>query len=139
MTIRLVHGFMRTRRSVTIIVSAAAALSGACGGGGKSAEDAAFCKDYKVVGNVDPTDKDPGQLERNIAQFEAAQQRIAEEAPDELKDDAAVLARRFPEFAASVKAAGYDISKVDVDAFFGDAQISKAGGAMDKYAEEHCK
>ena len=110
----------------------------ACGGDSSPGSRSAFCSDYKVVANVDPTAADPAQLKKNIAKFQAATDRIAREAPDEIKDDAELLARRFPAFVSKVVAAGYDISKVDVDAFFGDAEVAKAGEAFDKYSDKHC-
>jgi hypothetical protein len=156
----------RTATALTIAVLTAAVLS-ACGDGNDTAEARttsapeptsasteagptatptpapagdveAFCDAYEVLSEIDPAARDPKELQVNVIAFAAATRDAAEAAPPEIQEPARVLAGRFSEYVAMVKAADYRPTKKQVIAFFADPAVAGAGRNLDIYAENHC-
>jgi hypothetical protein len=112
---------MRISRTLALTILAFGLLAGACSDGADSGL-AAFCETHTdpELDSLDPSNPDQAEL------MSAAMTKMAENAPEEIREDAETTRAGF-EAAQSGDVAGIDVE-----------EFQAAATRVEEYAEEHC-
>lgn len=133
----------------TFVLAAVAALSlflvacgGGGGGGGNSIE--AWCavgEDFagtSALESADPTD--PEAFRAALEEFEAQLDEVRAAAPDEIRDDVALVLDGFDELFAALEAVDFDMMQVDLSVVeaFNSEEFTAAGERVGAFTDENC-
>lgn len=143
---------MITRRSVSVrsrLIGAAAAIAfvaSACGSDGNGGGTAESWCDFVVESDAvdaifDTLGVDPAETEAGLETVEGFVQRLPDEAPPEISDDAQVIADGTQMLVDAFRTADFQIADVDLS-FMADPELEEsldvAGENIDVYTEKEC-
>jgi hypothetical protein len=140
---------MARHRKLTATLAVVPLLFGACGGSSSSSADGAtaqswcdFAEESDVVDEIlTSLAANPSDLEADITQVEDFAQRLANEAPDEIKEPAKKFADFVQVLADAIEAADYNLLDADLgfleDSTL-DADLEAASDKLDAYTETNC-
>jgi hypothetical protein len=126
--------------------AAIALLTSACGGdssgGGTAASWCDFVTESDAVDEIfDSLGLDPGETETGLKQVEGFVQRLPDEAPPEVADDAKVIADGTQLLVDAFTAADFSIADADLSLLADPelaASLDAAGENLDVYTQENC-
>lgn len=111
---------------------------GGDGGGDADAFCAAFADIDRLLETID--DEDLGSVRQGARDAVAAVEDLAEQAPEELRDDLELLADGFERIADEADAAGsVEEFESAAEGIFDDPQYEAAGQAVGAWADENCE
>jgi hypothetical protein len=162
---------MNGRRLAVVLLTALALLAAGCGADG-GGDEAAATTDTAIVEETETTDEDPTttddglELEGECAEFAGLSARLqqaltgsgeldadafdelADEVPEEIRDDYEVLAANFRELAEALEGidlsggqapSAEDLAKLqELSRTFDDPEVQQAAGNIEAWARENC-
>lgn len=92
------------------------------------------------LGDLAPTDGDPGEIREQFTRAREAVAQAEAEAPEEIRADVAVLADGYEDFFAALEAADFDITQLSLSALtaLDTPEMEAASERVDAYRLDTC-